>query len=115
MEIAHDLLLPRRGLSGNLDEVRVVHPVDGQVLVADGIVLLELELAGNSRNDDLLAITASPIVAQAHSSTGRMIRRVETPADNSGTSSLQRCIQVTVNTAASRMIASHSRSKICAT
>ena len=48
----------------------------------------------------------------AQSSSGRTIRFVEMPADSSGYCSLQRCIQATVNMAASSTIGSHSWSKI---
>ena len=46
-------------------------------------------------------------------SAGVSTRRVETPADSSGSSSLLRCIQATVNTAASSTMASPRLSKIC--
>ena len=62
-------------------------------------------VAWMQRNNELLPLL----------SDGVSTRRVETPADNSGTCSLLRCIQATVNMAASRTMASHSRSKICAT
>jgi len=52
------------------------------------------------------------IIAPAQNSTGRTTRRVETPADNSGNSSLFRCIHATVNMPASSTTDSHSLSKI---
>ena len=79
-----------------------------------GVAAILHEEGIDMRQDEFLIGDVSQITHMAPITTGSTTRRVETPADRSGNSSLLRCMRATLNMAASRTMASEMRSKILA-